>query len=263
MLGMHVARKGRDGGVNGRVATRLLAGAATGLGAVALGWGGYAAVTWLRYGTRRADAPPDALLDRFIPEFEAGDVHQVRVAAPAEIALQALKEMDLDAIPLVHAIFRARELILASEPAEAGMPRGILASTVAMGWGVLAEEPGREVVVGAVTRPWEADVTFHALSPDAFRDYAEPGWVKIAWTLQAEPAGPAESIARTEVRVTTTDAVARSRFRRYWAVFSPGIHLIRRLALPRVRDEAERRYRESTAPQLAADPPAASGPVLA
>jgi hypothetical protein len=48
---------------------------------------------------------------------------------------------------------------------------------------------------------------------------------------------------RTETRVATTDAYARERFRRYWAVFSPGILLIRRASLRLVKADAERRYR--------------------
>jgi hypothetical protein len=45
----------------------------------------------------------------------------------------------------------------------------------------------------------------------------------------------------------TTDAGARWKFRRYWSLVSPGIALIRRVALPLARAEAERRARESTA----------------
>jgi hypothetical protein len=64
--------------------------------------------------------------------------------------------------------------------------------------------------------------------------------VKIVWTLRADPIGQRESIFRHETRVTTTDSRARTKFRRYWAVFSPGIKLIRRLLLPQVRTQAER-----------------------
>ena len=56
---------------------------------------------------------------------------------------------------------------------------------------------------------------------------------------------------RTETRVTTTDAEARTKFRRYWSVFSPGIVLIRWLALEPVRREAERRVRTTRAALMA------------
>ena len=94
---------------------------------------------------------------------------------------------------------------------------------MALGWGVLAEIPGREIVVGAVTRPWMAQVVFRALPPDEFARFHEPGYVKIVWTLRADPIGADESVFRTETRAAATDPSARIKFRRYWSFFSPGI----------------------------------------
>jgi hypothetical protein len=107
---------------------------------------------------------------------------------------------------------------------------------------VLAEVPGREVVAGAVTRPWEADVTFRSIPPDAFAAFAEPDYVKIVWTLRADEIGDSASVFRTETRAIATDASARRKFRRYWAIVSPGIALIRWASLGPLRREAERRY---------------------
>jgi hypothetical protein len=95
--------------------------------------------------------------------------------------------------------------------------------------------------MGAVTRPWEADVTFQALPPGDFAAFAQPGFVKIVWTLRADPVDAGTSVFRTETRAVATDAGARARFRRYWAWASPGIRLIRRLSLRPLRLEAERR----------------------
>ena len=117
--------------------------------------------------------------------------------------------------------------------------------TKSIGWGVLAEVPGREVVMGAITRPWEADVTFRALPPAEFAAFAEPGFVKIAWTLRADPVGERESIFRTETRAVATDDAARQRFRSYWSWASPGIALIRWLSLEPLKREAERRGRQN------------------
>jgi hypothetical protein len=114
----------------------------------------------------------------------------------------------------VSAIFKTRELVLRAIPDERPQPRGVLAATLALGWGVLAEVPDREVVVGAVTKPWEANVTFHALPADQFAAFSEPGFVKIAWTLRADPIDDDTSVFRTETRAVATDATARARFRR-------------------------------------------------
>src|SRR6185436_10471747 len=75
--------------------------------------------------------------------------------------------------------------------------------------------------------------------------FCEHDYVKIVWTLRADPIGTAESIFRTETRVMTTDPAARAKFRRYWSFLSPGIILIRWVSLGPLKVEAERRAHES------------------
>lgn len=210
-----------------------------------LGYVSTVGVAWLRYGHASAGRAEenDALLDRFMPTYEIVERHHVRVAAPAELTLAAAAESDLQASTIVRTIFKARELVLGADPASTQRPRGLLAEVKSLGWSVLAEVPGREIVVGAVTQPWLPNVVFQGLPADAFKAFSEPSYVKIAWTLRADPVTPTESIYRTETRAVTTDAVSRSKFRWYWARFSPGIVVIRRAMLSVVRQEAERRAR--------------------
>ena len=212
----------------------------------AAAYGTYVGITWCRYGNVVAPAPEeeDPLLDRFLPVYEIVERHQIRVAAPAAVTLDAARDVDLQASPVVRTIIRAREIILGATPVDRRSPRGLLAETQSLGWGVLADVAGREVVVGAVTRPWEANVTFRALPPDQFTGFNEPGYVKIAWTIRADPITPTESIFRTETRAVATDASARTKFRRYWSFLSPGIIVIRWALLGPVKEEAERRARE-------------------
>lgn len=200
-------------------------------------------MTWYRYGRLpEADDPErDELLDRFMPVYEVVERHHIRVAAPAAVTLAAAREQDLLQLPLVRPIFKARAVILGATPDDRPQPRGLLAATQALGWGILADVPDLEIVVGAVTRPWEANVTFRALPPNEFAAFSEPGFVKIAWTLRADPVAGEASIFRTETRAVATDPSARARFRRYWAVASPGIGLIRRLSLRPLKRDAERR----------------------
>jgi hypothetical protein len=209
-----------------------------------LTYAAYGALTWLRFGSpkRASIQENDPLLDRFMPSYDVAERHHARVDAPAEITLAAAREQDLLASPIVRGIFRAREVILGAAASERRRD-GLLAETLSLGWGILAEVPGHEIVVGAVTRPWESHVTFHALPPDEFAAFREPGHVKIAWTLRADALGGGQSVFRTETRAVATDGTARAKFRRYWAAFSPGIVLIRWLSLPAVKREAERRAR--------------------
>jgi hypothetical protein len=160
---------------------------------------------------------------------------------PAEITFAAACEADLMRSTVVRTIFKTRELILGSTTAEERRPLGLAALTQSMGWGVLAETPGREIVVGAVTQPWRADVVFRALAPNEFAIFGEPDFVKIVWTLRADPLSTTASVFRTETRALATDESARRAFSRYWSVFSPGIIVIRRMMLGPVKAEAERR----------------------
>jgi hypothetical protein len=224
-------------------------GLACGAGLAAGAYAAYAGTTWLRYGRVQPSVgdDQDPVLDRFMPAYEIVERHHLTVAAPADITFAAACDLDLQQSAAIRAIFRGRELMMRSRPDPSHHPRGILALTKSLGWGVLAEVPGREIVVGAVTQPWNANVVFRSLPPAAFAAFHEPDYVKIAWTLRADATGAVESVARTETRVMTTDAGARRKFRRYWSLVSPGIVVIRRVALGLVRAEAERRAAGSIA----------------
>lgn len=227
---------------------RLLTVGGAAAGAGILSYAAYSAITWARYGDVRPDRhPPDELLDRFISDPEVDEFHHVKVHAPAAITFAAAKDMDLQASPIAKVIFRLREIParLRGEPFPPTGPRGIVEQTLALGWGVLAEVPDREIVVGAYTQPWHQRVTFHSLPPEEFAAFDEPGYAKIVWTLAAEPLGPNESIFVTRTRVATTDPEARRRFRLYWAPMSAGIIVIRYAGLPLVKRDAERRARRA------------------
>jgi hypothetical protein len=215
-------------------------------GAAVAAYGAYVGATWIRYGRPRAPTADeiDPLVDRFMPVYDISERHYIDVAAPANVTFAAACETDLMKSRIARVIFKAREVLLGSEPDQTTRPRGILDFATSIGWGVLATIPDREVVVGAVTKPWEANVVFRALPPDQFVAFDEPGYVKIAWTLRADPVGLTRSTFRTETRAVATDTTARTKFRRYWSFLSPGIITIRSVALDPVKAEAERRASE-------------------
>jgi len=220
--------------------------AAAGAGLAAASYAAYVATTWWRYGrvnARVSGDQRDGLLDQFMPTYDVVERHHVRIDAPAEVTFTAATEMYLEQSSLVRGIFKAREWIMNSHSRPETEARPFLARMREIGWGVLAEIPGREIVMGAVTRPWMADVVFRSLPPEAFASFHEPDYVKIVWTLRADPLGTAASMFRTETRVATTDPAARAKFRRYWAFASPGIILIRWASLRPLKAEAERRIR--------------------
>jgi hypothetical protein len=185
-----------------------------------------------------------AVLDRFIPHPEAGGRHEITVRAPADHVLRVARNFDIQSIAMVRAIFWLRAKVLRTKTGAARVPAGLADEMLGLGWGCLAEEPGRYFVAGAACEPWQADVVFTPIAADRFVSYAEPDRVKIAWTLEAEPLGPALTRFATETRVAATDQQARAKFRVYWRVFGIGIVAIRRLLLPAIRRQAERSWRQ-------------------
>jgi hypothetical protein len=232
--------------------THALKTVAGGLALITIPYAAYVASTWYHYGrtptpSSRPESRESSLVERFMPTYEVAERHEIEVDAPAEYTFAAARDVDVNRSPLVRAIFALRTLPSRwrGEPPSRS-PTSLLAETLALGWRILAETPNREVAVGAVTQPWRAEVEFRGVDPDAFAGFAEPGYAKIVWTLEAEPLGPAASRFRTETRVSTTDPRSRSLFRRYWATLSPGILLIRRESLKLVQADAERRFHAST-----------------
>ena len=206
-----------------------------------------AGLSWIRYGSARPGVARNQLLDRFMPEYDVVERHQISVDAPPAITFAVARDQDVLQSGAARLIFRARELALGATPDKQVRPRGLVDMTLSLGWGILAEVPGHEIVVGAVTKPWEANVQFRALPPDRLAAFDEPGYVKIVWMLRADPATSGRSVYRTETRAIATSADARARFRRYWAFASPGIGAIRWLSLRPLKQDAERRARETRA----------------
>lgn len=185
----------------------------------------------------------DSFLDHFMPKYEVAERHAIMVSAPAEVTFSTATEMDLRRSRIVRVILRFRELLLGSHPADSSSPSGLIAQTKAMGWGLLAEAPGHEIVMGAITQPWAADVVFRSVPGERFATHQEVDHVKIAWTLRSEPLSASTSVLVTETRVAACDSLSRARFLRYWRRFSPGIILIRLAMLRLVKKEAESRER--------------------
>lgn len=169
-------------------------------------------------------------LDEFAPVYGWRVVHRVRIHAPQARVMSAARRMSLADSGLVRAIFWLREWMLGAGHRPLAR-EGVTDYVQSIGWGVLMDDGDREVVLGAVTQPWQPQVVFRPVPPAAFAAFSLPNHVKIAWNLLAAPAADGCTVLTAETRVTACDDEARRRFRRYWWIFSPGIWLIRELLL--------------------------------
>lgn len=179
------------------------------------------------------------LLDDVLPRFDVRSHHELEVGAPVADTWDALEHDDILAGSiLTRALFVLRGL---------GTTRGALRDTMGTsGFSILAERPGRELVLGIAGRFWALRET-RALRrlPDTatFRHFDEPGWAKAAMTIRLEPLAERSTRVVTETRVACCDAAAGRRFSWYWMLIGPFSGLIRWEMLHGLRRAAEVRAR--------------------
>ncbi len=217
--------------------TLTVGGAAAALAAA--GWLAYAMLGRNAFGRTRSDDSP-SVLDAFVPRYDVSSNQETIVDAAPSAVFAAMRRFSFFQSPLISGLMHARAAILGAKNGQELALEGFVNEMKAFGWAVLDEVPGRRIVLGCATRPWEADVTFRPLDAASWQSFDEPNYVKIAVSIEALPHGTG-TLLRTLTRAAATDEAARRRFRRYWAVFSPGIWLVRWEGLRLVRKHAEER----------------------
>jgi len=205
-------------------------------------------------GETSQDAPAEAsllLIDRYLPRYDFATAHARILRAPPQESFRAVREVDLFRDPIIRALLALRSLPLqlanrlsrrARTPVSAAQPTFRLDDMLGLGWMLLAEEPGVELVFGQISRPWKSVAASREppASPATFADFATAGFAKIVFGLRVASYGASSSILAMETRVALTDAESRRRFRRYWMLIGPFSDLIRRLALRLAAAELER-----------------------
>lgn len=186
------------------------------------------------------------LIDRFLPRYDVTLVCETSIAASPDEAYAAMRETNL-LDPIVKALFALRDLPLRivrrlrKEPPPPPAPSRVTFGDVLQGpmWIPLIEEPGLELVIGSVGRFWQKDYGTRKVTAEEFIPFGEPGFAKLALSLAVRPTA-AGSILRYEARTATTDETARKKFARYWRLIAPGVGLVMRRALKRIKAAAER-----------------------
>jgi hypothetical protein len=179
-------------------------------------------------------------IDAFVPAWQFGEVHEIRVHASPEQVYRALRAVTAEEIRFFRILTwirrprlpwtTARESILA---APARQP--ILDVAIRSGFLLLADEPPREIVVGAVVCCGAG----HSLDPQEFATLDRPGYAKAGMNFLATDEGDGWTRLRTETRVYATNNSARRRFAIYWRAIYPGSWLIRFMWLRAVKAGAE------------------------
>jgi hypothetical protein len=178
-------------------------------------------------------------LDTLVPTPRLLELDEVEVAASPERVWEILRHGELTRSRIARALFAIRTL----PDRFAGRPPGpsalrlddLRSSPARPGFQILAEDPPREVTVGAIGKVWHLDIPFvHVAGAAAYAAFAEAGYVKVAWALRVTPRGESGSRVEIELRVFPTDEPSWTQFSRYFRVIGPASRFIRRTALRRL-----------------------------
>ena len=188
------------------------------------------------------------VIDHYLSHYDVTEVQDVQVPATPEVTYAATRETALRD-PLIDVLFSIREWptrlahrLHDDPPAPHPAPHTFSdLATTTKGWMLLGEEPGVEFVIGAVGRFWQRDDGWYPVTADQFITFNDPGYAKLAVSARVQPIDRDRSLLRYEARTATTDAAARRHFRGYWRVIHPGVAIVMRRALQRIRVEAEGR----------------------
>jgi hypothetical protein len=161
-------------------------------------------------------------LDRFIPNPRLVESDGTDLAVSPSRAWELVRHVDLARAKPIRALFALRTA------GAVGSLRidDMVSSPERPGFGILAEEPGHVVVVGAVGKVWKRDIPFVHVEPADFEAFGEPDWVKVAWSIEVAPRDGGSRVT-IELRVDATDDRAWKKFRRYFRVVGIGSRFIR------------------------------------
>ena len=179
------------------------------------------------------------LVDRFLPRYDEVERHAIEIAAPADRVYRMLRELDFASSPAVRILFFVRGLpgLFSGRPRRDSLT---LDDIVRGGFVVLADEPGRELVLGVAGRFWRLRQRPIRVTADAFTAFAAPGTAKAAMNFHITALSERCSRLVTETRILCADGDARRSFRRYWIAVCPFSGAIRRIWLRDVKRAAER-----------------------
>lgn len=178
------------------------------------------------------------LLDTFAPKPDASEIHHIEIEASPKTVYRALWTADLGMSPIVRGLLGLRSLpAMILSGGDRVHARQLTLQTIVDGgrFGRLAEEPGREIVLGVSGRFWRPIGNVERFDRDSFSCPVRPGMARAVWNFTVDSSGNQRTILSTETRVTCGDAVSRWKFRLYWLAVRPFSGLIRVLMLRAVQ----------------------------
>lgn len=179
-------------------------------------------------------------IQTFLPHPRHEEVQRIFVNADPLTAWQAARHFDGAKIPWVRLFFDVRDIpdLIRGKKPDAN-DRRIGVDQVAengIGFKILHETEGKEVVVGAIGQFWHLNIPFADVKPEGFEKFNENGWGKLAWAIAVDPYRDGSTIS-FELRTSATDDASWERLNRYYHIIGIPSQLIRHSVLSHLQAE--------------------------
>ena len=215
---------------------------------------------------------PATHLDEFVPAYQFGELHAIRIKVPRERVYAAILEVTTNEIKLFRTLTWMRRFGRSGKEDILNPPANepILALATRTNFMKLAEEPNREIVLGTLVVAPQGTRLKKEATPEDFKALQSPhqpavesqqveakqkpdtegteaeaqssqrsGLALAAINFRLEDAANGETVLSTETRIYASDAWTRKKFGAYWRVIYPGSALIRVMWLRAIKRRAE------------------------
>jgi hypothetical protein len=186
------------------------------------------------------------LIEKYAPTADASELHRIEIEADVQSVYQCLWSADLAGSAIIKTLMGLRALpALLLHPTSLHLKQSRWRRTITMqslidsGFAKLAEDPGRELVLGIVGRFWRPTGNVSPYDETNFNGPVPVGLARAIWNFHLQQSGPGRTMLSTETRVVCGDAASRAKFRTYWLFVRPFSGLIRRLMLNSVKRKCE------------------------
>jgi hypothetical protein len=177
------------------------------------------------------------LINEFLPIYDRSMHHHIEIDAPLERVYTVVRQLDLTDAYVFRVLVWLRSVpaLLQGRP-----PLGFtLDALERLGIIRLGEAPPHELVLGFVGKLWTTSGDFQKLEASEFREFAMPGFAKVAWNFTLTRSEDGRTRLATESRVQCLDEVSSRRFQRYFFFIRPVSSQTRHSALRAFKRQAE------------------------
>ncbi len=149
------------------------------------------------------------LIDEILPKYDKREYHEIEIKGNLNEVYQAVRFLDFSDSLIIRRLFRLR-----------GLPATMkgLGDLLRVGFVLVDELPGEELVLGFVGKFWTPTAEILRLSPSQYLDFNLTGYAKGAWNFAVSETSRGLLRLSTETRIMCTDDRSRKRFLLYWRI---------------------------------------------